>query len=142
MDAALDALGDASLGCNCFAAALAESFYKPVYYYRFDYDRNIGPHILGAAHGTELPFVFRNFDRSPYNLLYAAGDRESRDQLEEIISDYWVNFARTGDPNGKGLAECPRFEPADQGPDDPWTFRLGWRPTPVRNDAISGGPWI
>jgi carboxylesterase type B len=26
------------------------------------------------------------------------------------VSSYWVNFAKTGDPNGKGLAPWPQFK--------------------------------
>jgi para-nitrobenzyl esterase len=30
-------------------------------------------------------------------------------KLADTMSSYWANFARTGDPNGKGLPEWPRF---------------------------------
>lgn len=47
---------------------------------------------LGAFHGSEMAYVFENY---PYRISYQDRDKE----LGEIISTYWVNFARTGDPN-------------------------------------------
>ena len=31
--------------------------------------------------------------------------------LEEVMSSYWVNFATTGNPNGKGLSNWEAFDP-------------------------------
>jgi len=56
----------------------------------------------GAAHGGEIEYVFGNF---PAVMPATASDRKVADE----ISSYWVNFAKTGDPNGGGLPRWPAF---------------------------------
>ena len=71
---------------------------------------------FGAFHSGELPYIFNNlqlFDRS-----WKAIDRTIADQ----VSSYWTNFAKTGDPNGPGLAEWTPFSPTET-----TTMQLGAR---------------
>jgi para-nitrobenzyl esterase len=60
---------------------------------------------LGAYHGTEIGYVF---DRHEYWQSTDAVD----DALTEAVMDYWVQFARTGDPNVKGRPEWPMYRAA------------------------------
>jgi para-nitrobenzyl esterase len=55
-----------------------------------------GTRTKGAVHSDELRYVWG--DNDPANPWPAADDA-----LETMVQTYWVNFARTGDPNGAGL---------------------------------------
>jgi para-nitrobenzyl esterase len=66
------------------------------------YYDNHGPQAEGSGHGSDVPFAFQTL----------AGRRTPSPEdlaLSEKISSYYVNFAVTGDPNGKGLPQWPAF---------------------------------
>lgn len=65
----------------------------PTYEYYFSKTNN----ILSNYHAGELPYAYGNLWRHPG--LYDEEDYA----LSEVMQKYWVNFAKTGDPNGPGL---------------------------------------
>jgi para-nitrobenzyl esterase len=79
---------------------------SPVYLYNFN--RQIPgdtPETQnGAFHTGEVPYAYDNLGkvRRPYQ----SEDR----QLAKYMSNYWVNFVKTGNPNGKGLPVWLRFQ--------------------------------
>jgi hypothetical protein len=79
---------------------------KTVYVYRFT--RRVpgtGQYAkYGAFHSGEVPYLFDN-------LKYVNRPWEPIDhQLANTMSTYWVNFVKSGDPNGKGLPEWTIYE--------------------------------
>ena len=101
-------LGDMTEPIRNFCTLRAEKSSKPAYAYLFA--RQLPGDENGAFHSADLWYVFHSFKHSwrPFT----AGD----EALSNRIVDYWTNFAKFGDPNGKDggawtpyTAETPEF---------------------------------
>lgn len=83
-----------------FTARAFASKSIPVYTYLFSYvPQSMKDRMkYGAAHGSEIPFVFGNLiERN--GVPFDEKDKE----VSKMLNAYWVNFAKTGSPNGKDL---------------------------------------
>ena len=73
-----------------------------VYLYNFTRVPDTQPaKLMGAYHSIELCYVFGSLDKK-------EGYNKDDFELSDKIMDYWVNFAKHKDPNGKNL---PNWEP-------------------------------
>jgi para-nitrobenzyl esterase len=79
--------------------------------YLFDFAPH-DPH--GAAHAAEIAYVFGTLGRD------GQGRHEGDQAVSDLMTQYWVNFAKTGNPNGAGL---PQWESFDD--DAPMWLRIG-----------------
>jgi para-nitrobenzyl esterase len=85
----------------------------PVYSYYFTYvaeaRRATQP---GAAHTDDIAFVLRTLDYED-DLEDAVTAKDRR--VSKLMSNYWVQFAKTGNPNREDLPEWPAYK-GDGGP--------------------------
>jgi para-nitrobenzyl esterase len=92
-----------------FAANAFAANGSPVYLYRFSYVQTAmrEQSRAGAPHGGEIGYVFGTLTARPGTTLSPEDLAVAR-----LAQGYWVNFAKTGDPNGAGLPTWPRHDPA------------------------------
>ena len=81
----------------------------PVYMYMFAWESPVLDGILRSTHCMEIPFVFNNAD------LHASmtGGGEEAFALADKMSQAWINFARTGNPNAECLPQWPAYNPEE-----------------------------
>ena len=90
---------------------------------------------LGAAHTGEIPYTFdnlcapRTFPGGSSVTLMCGNPAE--EAFADQVSQYWVNFAATGNPNGPGLPHWPAFTELDRRQ----VMRLD-------GDGSGVGPWL
>jgi para-nitrobenzyl esterase len=92
-----------------------------IYTYYFDRTLPWPEHPeFGAFHTSEVPYVFGTIDVTGHPI------EKVDHQVSDAVSSYWINFAASGDPNAKSLADWPVYRP-----DAHVTMELGARMGPM-----------
>ena len=87
---------------------------RPVWEYYFSREND----SVGTNHSGEMIYAYHNV---PRNKHYDSRDYE----LEEIMSSYWLNFIRTGNPNGSDSVGNPLPEWKESSECDGLVMELG-----------------
>jgi para-nitrobenzyl esterase len=87
-----------------WAGLQAEKGQHPSFVYLFEHHPPASDHAPPEpVHGAEIVYVFQSFEQMPR--AWTSADR----RVGRLMSQYWINFARSGDPNGKSLPQWPAY---------------------------------
>ncbi len=107
---ARDLMRDSAFGWHTWTWARMQSRLgkSKAYYYYFDqhpdYPADSPQAGHGAGHGRDVAYVFEHL-AGESNLKPTATDPA----ISEAMATYWTNFAKYGNPNGKGVPNWPAF---------------------------------
>ena len=94
-------MGDEIFGVNIrYVTRQNETHGGESYLYHFSRVPPSNKQTIGAFHAAEIPFIFGSYDKT---IGYSKEDIK----LAELMQDYWVNFAKNGNPNGDNLPQWP-----------------------------------
>jgi para-nitrobenzyl esterase len=83
---------------------------SPAYVFQFGYvpEPMRARSQYGAGHGSDVSFVFNTLNAR----WGVTGEPTTEEKdLARIMSAYWINFAKSGNPNGKGLPVWSLYDP-------------------------------
>ena len=109
---ARDLARDAAFGWQTWSWATlqARKGKSKVFYYYFDqhpdYPDTSKRAGYGSPHGQEVAYVFQHLNTADPNIT------KTDMEISDAMSTYWTNFAKYGDPNGKGMPAWPVFSNA------------------------------
>jgi para-nitrobenzyl esterase len=86
---------------------------QAVYHYAFDFQPPLLRLLGGSPHGLEVAYALGNLKRIvpfPLNILMHRHNYE----VSRLMTVYWTNFAKTGNPNARGELVWPRFTAPDE----------------------------
>ena len=89
-------------GSYALAKAMSDAG-QPAYLYYFTYVGRDPFAVLGAFHSEEMMFIGDTYWKS----WVPNSDDE---KLSKIMGEYWVQFAKSGNPNRRGLPEWPLYK--------------------------------
>ncbi|ALO45781.1 carboxylesterase/lipase family protein [Pseudohongiella spirulinae] len=120
-------------GVDNLARRMAPVQDAPVYAFRFDWDEQRTSEngldmsiAIGAAHSTEMAFIFGDWDVGfiSGDALYHDASNPGRDALSAAMMSYWSHFAYTGETARGRNGDLPLWQPWQNGEGNPKTLIL------------------
>jgi para-nitrobenzyl esterase len=111
-DAVSAAIGDVVVCRTRTTAQWHSEIHPETYLYHFTFSPGWS-NLFGfrAFHGLETMYVFGNPPPRPRFLQFDATEA----RVSQTMIQIWVNFARSGNPNGHGICNWPRYSVVEDG---------------------------